>query len=276
MSQAKRFKRDYLLNVGVGGQAVTVAPPFRISFDATKSMTGNLNTLNVNIYGLKASTKQQLIKEFGPGYIPISLEVGYVGGRELVFKGSIHIGEITRSGPDVYNVIQAKDGGTDFIQSFTNATVNSKEQAIDAIIADMPNTTKGKITALGELLRPKVLLGPSADLIPGLVGQGDNYFIDNEQLNILKPDEVVSSFAPLVASSTGLLNTPSIDKARITFQTWMNPVIRVGGLANVQSVNSPYLNGLYRIETIKYTGDYEGADWSMTCTGTRVTNFKVI
>lgn len=276
MSQAKRFKRDYLLNVGVGGQAVTITPPFRISFDATKSMTGNLNTLNVNIYGLKASTKQQLVKEFGPGYIPISLEVGYVGGRELVFKGSIHIGEITRAGPDVYNVIQAKDGGTDFIQSFTNATVNSKDQAIDAIIADMPNTAKGKITALGELLRPKVLLGPSADLIPSLVGQGDNYFIDNEQLNILKPDEVVSGFAPLVAPITGLLNTPSIDKARITFQTWMNPVIRVGGLANVQSVNSPYLNGLYRIETIKYTGDYEGADWSMTCTGTRVTNFKVI
>lgn len=276
MSREKRFKRDYLLTVGVGSQAVTVRPPFRITFDANKSISGGLNTLNVNTYGLKASTKQQLIKEEGPGYVPIALEVGYVGGRELVFKGSIYIGEITRAGPDVYNVIQAKDGGVDFIQSFTNATVLSKGDAIDAILGNMPNTERGKITDLQEIIRPKVLVGPSVELIGNMVSGEASYFIDNEKLNIIKENEVVSSFAPLVAASTGLKNTPTIDKGRITFQTWMNPTIRVAGLVNVQSVNAPYLNGLYRIDNIKYSGDLEGPDWSQVCTGLRVTDYKVI
>lgn len=276
MTNNKRFKRDYLLTVGVGNQAVAVRPPFRITFDANKTINGGLNTLNVNIYGLKASTKQQLIKEEGPGYIPISLEVGYIGGRELVFKGSVYIGDVTRAGPDVYNAIQAKDGGVDAINSFTNASVKSKAEALSVILGDMPNTGEGSITDLPEIIRPKVLVGPSTELISKMVGDDAKYFIDNEKLNILKDDEVLSSFSPLVASSTGLLNTPSIDKGRITFSTWMNPAIKVGGLANVQSKNAPYLNGLYKMEAIKYAGDYEGNDWTQTCTGVLVTNYKVL
>jgi len=273
-----RFLRDYELTIGVGDQAVKVVPPIKITFSADKSTDVSLNKLNLKIYNLKESNRLALIKDEDDkkAYIPLELRVGYMDRMELVFRGSVHIGEHAREGAEFVNTIQCLDGGTDYLNSFTSATVRGKDQAISTALGTMGNTRKGAITQHADLVRPKVLVGNSAKLITEMLDDDETFFIDNEQLFVLRDDEVRSSLAPLVSAKTGLLNTPTASKDEVTFQTMMNPTLQVAGLCKLESRTAPDLNGVYRVSQITYSGDYSGGDWSQTVTARRAQNYKVI
>lgn len=272
-----RFLRDYELIIGIGSQAVTVTPPIRISFSAEKTTKVSLNKLDVKIYNLKTSTRLQLIKdEEDKKHIPIKLLAGYLGRKELIFKGNVQVGEHSREGAEFVNTLQALDGGTDFLQSFTSETVTTKSAAIDAALGTMGNTARGSITQINDLIRPKVLVGNSARIISDMLSEDESFFIDNEQANILKNDEVRSSLTPIISAPTGLINTPTSQKGLITLQTMLNPDLKVAGLMSLESVTAPELNGIYRIETITYSGDYAGNDWAQNVTARRAGSYRVI
>ena len=273
----KRFGRYFRLTIGSGSTAIIVEPPFRFSFSGTKSSTGILNNLNGKLYGLSRARKLLLVKEEGgPEVVQVQLEVGYKGASELIFKGTLYRGQISRQGPELINEFECKDGGIDFAQSFVNAAVQSPREAVNAVLASAPNTTEGKITELGQLLRPKIVVGNGLDVIQRMLKPGESWYIDNEQLFIVKENEVVAEFAPVISAQTGLLNTPVIDKKLVTFDTVMNPALKVSHLCSLQSTTAPYLNGLYKLLTIQYTGDSQGPDWTMKCTGMLATDYKVI
>lgn len=273
----KRFGRWFRLTIGTGSTAIIIEPPFRFAFTATKSSTGILNSLNGKLYGLSRAKKLLLVKEEGgPEVVKVQLEVGYKGASELVFKGTLYRGQISRQGPDLINEFECKDGGIDFAQSFVNAAVKSPREAVNAVLATAPNTSEGKITDLGELIRPKIIVGNGFDVIQRMLKPGESWYIDNEQLFIVKENEVVAEFAPVVSAETGLLNTPTIDKKIVTFDTVMNPALKVSHLASLKSGTAPYLNGLYKILTLQYIGDTQGPDWTMKPTAVLATDYKVI
>lgn len=279
-----RFDRDYELSVTANGRTFVVRPPIRIAFDADKSISGGLNKMNCQIDNLEERKRLALVKDREQTQIniPFSLKVGYKGSAEnpgkldLIFKGTLHLGSNRREGPDIVTTLESLDGGVDFLNSFTAQTVKGGEKAIEAILADMPNTQRGKITERPTLTRPKVLLGNSAKLIEELVGPGEAWYIDNEQLFILKEDEVVSSFIPLVNAATGLISTPERENKLVTFSTLINPSIKIGGRAKLTSTTAPHLDGTYRIETINYAGDNYGKDWMQTCTGRLASSYRVL
>lgn len=270
-----RFLRDYELVIGIDDQAVIVKPPIRMSFSADKSISGALNKLNINIYNLKESNRLAIVKNpEDQAYIPIQLSVGYQGKLEPLFKGSVHKGENSRAGADFVSAIECLDGGTDFLNSFTSKTVKGGQ--IEAILDDMPNTDKGKLTSPISLQRPKVLVGNSAQLIEDTIDEDQTWYIDNEQLFIIKDDEVISSYIPVVNAESGLINTPTNEQYKVTFNTMMNPSLKIGGLCRLDSKTAPHLNGIYKIETINYSGDNYGGDWSQAVTAILQESYKVL
>lgn len=272
-----RFLRDYQLTIGVGSQAVVVVPPINITFSATKSTDVALNKLILKVWNLRQSNRLALVKdEEEDEYIPLELSVGYQGRMQLLFRGSVHKGEHQREGADFVNTIECLDGGKDALSSFTSVTVRGKDQAIRAALGDMPNTAEGAITPHAQLVRPKVLVGNSARLITDMLDDDEAMFIDDEQLFVLRNDEVRSDLAPLVTARTGLMNTPQASKGEVTFQTIMNPTLKVAGLCQLESVTAPDLNGVYRINQINYSGDYTGDDWTQMVTAKRAPNYKVV
>ena len=273
-----RFNRDYKLVVQVsGGQSVEVVPPMRVSFSANKSVSGGLNKLTLNIYNLKTSNRLALVKDAEQRkHIPLSFSAGYNGELKLLFKGTVHRGTNSREGADFVTELECLDGGFDVLNSFTSKTVKGKARAVDSILGDMPNTSKGKLTTQQDLIRPKILVGSSAKLIDELVGDGETWYIDDEKLYIIKDDEVVSSFIPVVKASTGLLNTPSREQSKATFDTLMNPTLKIGGLCKLESVNAPHINGVYKIDSMGYTGDNYGAKWSQSVTGILTSGYKTL
>jgi len=272
-----RFSRNYVLVITVDGRNVVIKPPMQIVFEVTKSIRGGLNKMNIQITNLAESKRLSLVKDAEQRKImPIGLSVGYQDRIELIFKGTIHTGSNSRQGPDLLTSLECLDGGEDFLNSFTARTVEGGRRAIDAALEDMPNTETGKITDRPVLTRPKVLVGNSARLIDDTVGPGETWYIDDEQLYVIKDNEVTSGLKPVVSAATGLISTPTRDSKLVTFETLMNPSVKIGGLASLKSSTAPHLDGIYRIETISYSGDNYGAAWTQTCTGTLAAGTKTL
>ncbi|EIL4299169.1 hypothetical protein LLL07_004630, partial [Salmonella enterica] len=208
------FYRDYRLTVGIGNQAVIIEPPITVSFKALETVDKkSLGKLSVSINGLKPSTRLQLLKsEDEEKYIPVRLEVGYDGKLRQVFQGSVKSGAVKREGAIHIVSLECEDGGHDYINSFTSRTVRGKDQVVDSVLQDMPNTKKGSVTKQQALIRPKVLVGSSSKILTDTLAPDESFFIKDERVHILKANEVTSGNIPVVNARSGLLNTPQATK----------------------------------------------------------------
>jgi len=289
-----RFLRDYRLTIGIGSQAVTILPPFRIRFSVDKSDKADLNKATIKIDGLNEDKRRRLVRDpdekpekdkdgkdkptsnQNKGYFPVLLEIGYEGRLETIFRGSIdEAGSVRENDGQFVTTISAMDGGEDFLRGFVATSVTSKAAAIDAVLGTMPNTKKGKIGAQADISRPKVLVGNSMQTIQDMLDPDQRWFIDDERLNILGGNEVVSGYIPVVSAETGLINTPEADKKEVTINTFLNPSIKVGGLYQLISVTAPHRNGIYKCSLITYSGDFDGSDWYQRVTGEIAENYVV-
>lgn len=310
------FYRDYRLTVGIGNQAVVIEPPITVSFKALETVDKkSLGKLSVSINGLKPSTRLQLLKsEDEEKYIPVRLEVGYDGKLRQVFQGSVKSGAVKREGATHIVSLECEDGGHDYINSFTSRTVRGKDQVVDSVLQDMPNTKKGAVTKQQALIRPKVLVGSSSKILADMLSPDESFFIKDERVHILKANEVTSGNIPVVNARSGLLNTPQAtkisaqddggkkakmptnepdtdpagkkdtdsstlaksSKGQIVFDTKLNPMLVIGGLCAVESVTNPALNGVYKIYQIETSGQNNGAAWYQKVVCQPAGNYSVV
>ena len=310
------FYRDYRLTVGIGNQAVIIQPPITISFKALESVSKkSLGKLSVSINGLKPSTRLQLLKsEDEEKYIPVRLEVGYNGRLRQVFQGSVKSGAVKREGAIHIVSLECEDGGHDYINAFTSRTVRGKDQVVDSVLQDMPNTKKGSVTKQQALIRPKVLVGSSSKILTDTLAPDESFFIKDERVHILKANEVTSGNIPVVNARSGLLNTPQAtkisaqddggkkaktptndpdtdpagkkdtdsstlaksSKGQIVFDTKLNPMLVIGGLCAMESVMNPALNGVYKIYQIETSGQNNGPAWYQKVVCQPAGNYAVI
>lgn len=271
-----RFIRDYELIITLTtGETVKIVPEIRVQFEIDKSIYGGLNACKIKIYNLSVDKQRKLVKdkEDGTKRLPFLMKAGY-DKLETLFKGTVFEASTVKSGSDFITTITSQDGLHDYVNSFTSKTVTTND--VKQIVDDMTNTKLGKVSKRKELVRPKVLVGNSAKLIEDSLDDDETYFIDEETIHIIKKDEVLSSYIPLVQADTGLLNTPVRKSQEVTFETLLNPSIKIGGLVELKSVYATHLNGIYKVITIKYKGDNYGTEWNQECTCQLAQNYKVL
>lgn len=275
-----RVNRNYKVIIRFKDTVLEISPPLSIVFKAEKDITSKgLNTLSLQIFNLNETNRRKLTidEEANPQNIKIVLLAGYGDELKSIFEGTIKTCESFKNGVDYTTEFDCIDGGVDYLKSNTSATVTNKDDALNAIIKTMPNVKKGKITKQNTLLRPKVMIGNSAGILADLINKDELFFINNEVLYIIKDDEIISKYIPVVNSDTGLLNTPSKKEGAVIFETMMNPAISIGGAIELESVVATTLNGIYRVEKISYAGASDGSDWIMQCQcAVLPNNYKVI
>ena len=273
-----RFDRDYELTIQVEQRrAVVITPPMRIAFSADKSVSGGLNKITIKAYNLTEANRLAIQKDpEQQKRVPFSLRVGYSGSLELIFKGTVFKASSRREGAEIVTEIEGLDGGFDFLNSYVNRTVKGKDSAINGVLSDLPNTQRGKITGQSALIRPRVMVGSAMTVLDSLIDDGATWYVDDERLYVLKQDDVISRFIPLVSSDTGLVNTPEREQSRVTFETLMNPALKIGGLCQLESITAPHLNGVYRIDSMGYSGDNYGNDWKQAVTAILTNSYTVI
>lgn len=290
-----RFGRKYELKIiTLDDKEITISPEFRVTFDVTKSIKGSLNKATVQIYNLSQAHRDKIKKdedekkegatetkpkdenskrELPPDYMQFELKAGY-SKIETIFKGAIAVAKSKREGANFVTTIEAYDGLYDLKNSYTSKVV--KGNVSSQIIQDMPTVKQGKITEQSPLLRPRVLVGNSFKLIEQNLEENETYYIDDGVMHIIKEKEVTSSYIPLVNSSTGLLNSPDLAEKEVFFETQMNPLIKIGCLIQLESLYEKRLNGIYKVNTIHYTGDYFGSDWKQEVFCVACNDYKVI
>ena len=272
-----RFMRDYELIIKTNtGEAIIVRPPIRIQFDSVKSVDAGLNSCRVRIYNLSKDKRKKLVKDDTDTKTKLEflLKAGY-NKIETLFKGFVLECFSEKSGADIVTTTVSMDGLVDAQGSYTSTTVK-KGDAINVILKDMPNTTRARISERPVVNRAKVLVGNSLKLVENNLKDDETYYIDEGKLYIIKQNEVVSDIIPLVNASTGLLNTPTKKKYEVTFNTLLNPTIRIGCQVKLESIYAENLNGTYKVLTITYRGDSSGTDWSQEVICVRLNETKLL
>lgn len=293
-----RFGRNYSLEIiTLNNQKITIQPELRISFDITKSVKGSLNNGTIQIYNLSQTKRDQITKDedivdkdkekqkkekpknpddkrtLPSDYMQFELKAGY-SKIETIFKGAISKAFSKKQGAEFITTIEAYDGLYDMQNSYTSKVV--KGNITEHVIADMPTVKQGKITEQNPLLRPRVLVGNSFKILEENLTENETYYVDDGVLHIIKDKEVTSSYIPLVNSETGLLDTPEKAEKEVRFETMMNPLLKIGCLLKLESLYDKRFNGIYKINTIHYTGDYSGTDWKQEVFCISCNDYKVI
>ena len=273
-----RYDRKYRLRVGIRGTELEFLPPLRVAFECDKSIYRGINKLTIKIFNLSEGSRRDLAKDTEDGsiVIPIKLDVGYGDKLENIYTGTVITGYSERKGAEFITTLESLDGGVDLYNSFTSKSVIGKDSSVKEIIKDFSRITEGKITEQNKLVRPKVLVGNSIRLIEEQLNEDETYFVDSEKLYILKNNDVIGTFIPVVSAETGLINQPQRANKIVTFSTMLNPTIKIGGRADLRSETAKHLNDIYRVETIKYTGDIYGSEWSQDCNCQSVQNANIL
>lgn len=270
-----RFNRNYELRVDDGKNFTIITPPIKIVFEATKSIAGGLNTLNLQIYNLNNDHAQAFCKDAEQTkLLRVTLKVGYNDSLEVIFIGDVNTGFLGKQGPDIVNSMQIFDGGQAAFYGNIFFTVRTRKEMNNLLVSNMPTATMGNFTLQAEFIRPRVLVGNCNKIFQQSLDPNQYYFIDDNKVNLIKKDEFLPNYIAIVSPETGLMNTPERQNGLVSFETMMNPVIKIGGLVDLTSVTATYLNGIYRVEQIVTRGDNYGQDWKQTIVCILAQGFK--
>lgn len=290
--------RRYALTIGdyQTGDGILITD-LQIRFDVSKSAdnkrTGNSAT--VEVYNLSRGTLGKLETEF----LECTLAVGYRDtGIQTILTGNVVETRTVKQGPDQVTQFILGEGYTALNHKRLKSLVapgKTVEDVIEEIRAQMPGVARGAY--VGTNLNSPVLYGyplngSPKDMLTRVARERKlEWRVDNGALYISDENGLVSrdsSEAVLISRGTGLVDIPyyaSGDPAKldtdprrrtgIQFKALLNPSVMPGRLILLESDVLPQLNGFYRVNDIRYSGDYRGGDWYIDCVCSQVNNVEL-
>ena len=258
--------------------------PFTIEFDIYRSTSGTSNTAYFSIYNLGDEARRELVKDRftqndnanGRQRRAVYFFAGYGGNLNVVFGGNLVEAYTERSGPDIITRIEAQDNLYEIanaISSHTLAKSQKYEEVLDILIKDLglKKGAIGNVVSGGTRSRGFVVLNNTYDEIRKLVGSEDEVFVDNGVINILKTNEYIKAFVPLISNETGLLGVPRRNEGTVMIDILFEPALVVGQLVSVISEIDSRFDGEYKIISIQHTGTISGS-----VDGDRITKLELL
>lgn len=262
-----------------------VISDLRVRFSCEKNVNAEPNKCEVIVSNLAPETRSAM--EHKP--LMVRLEAGYLqpdGTRQLsrMFSGDLRRASSRRDGTDWETTLQVADGDRAYRHARVGKTFKAGTTAADvaAAIATAMNITiaasalprlravtfsKGK-TVHGPAHREMTKLVDAVPLMaPGSAGGGtrSRWSIQDGQLQVLGDDEVRPGQAIVVSQATGMVGSPAYGSPTeskkpptLTAKTLLFPSAVPGGSMEVVSAS---INGFFRIERVRHTGDTHGEDW---------------
>lgn len=260
---AKKFNRNYLLSIQTNTvtsdndiEFIQIEPPFTVIFSIVRSNMAALNSMQMDIYNLSEKSRSKIFQDrIDPTvYKRVIFQAGY-GNLSTVFQGNLFRAFSMRQGSNILTKIDCRDGDFDTRNTSASITYNKgvkKEDILLDLLSGFTFLKKGKITSIeGNFNRPVVIDENSFFWIKKNV---DGVFVDLEQVNILKDDEVFVGDVPLINTEGGLLGTPQRENSFLSVTTIFEPRVVIGQAIEIESKIQKQYNGQYKVIGIKHSG----------------------
>ena len=213
----------------------------------------------------------------------VIVKAGYVDLIEQVCSGVIKRVEHRREGVDVVTELELKDGGRDLLEpefkrSYAKAT--SRAKIVEDILAAMPHTSRGRLSAAGlsGVTSGKLSFSTTCKLALDRLARawGFEWSVQDGALQVLEPDGTVepAELALSLSPDTGLIGSPArtgqegrrgagtrarAKRTGARFQALLMPSIRPGRYVLLES---EFLSGALKVQSCTHAGDTHGQDWT--------------
>ena len=260
------FDRAYRLQVDT-----LVLTEQQVRFQVKRSLSPKTpNSARLEIINLADSTRRRLQ---GMRDVFVSLDAGYAQGTSLIFRGDLSAAWSSREGTEWVTTVESGTAERArakkrLNQTFPAGTPIAKllGECARAMGVGLGNVDKrGAVAQLFDAQPPKRLGGGavSGDAVAQLDricrSCGLEWSIQDNQLQLLERGAALQEQGPRLSASTGMVGSPEIGKGGIVrLRTLMVPNLQPGRRVELDSA---LVQGIFRIETAAYVGDYEGQDW---------------
>lgn len=266
----KLYDKRYSITVAANGDPVGFqVTGLRCVFSVKKNLRKEANTVDIKIHNLNP-THRKTIEQAKTA--TVQLDAGYADGTSTIFLGDLRTHLTTREQADLVTQISCGDGEKAIQTARISQTFkkgSTTVQIVKALAASL-GVDPGNIGQAAVQLAPfgqlfsmgTVVCGSSArELTRVLSAVGFQWSIQNGKLQILSIKQALAGTALLITPTSGLLDSPTIDKdGFLNCKTLLIPDVFPGRLCVVQSTA---LQGQFRIEETTHSGDTHGANWTI-------------
>jgi len=244
----------------------------RIVFDLEKNKRGpEANKGTINVYNLNETTR---VLSQQPDTIVI-LEVGYGENFEQLFIGNISKSATKRQGANMVTILTVGDGEKAMREVHFDKSWEGKVSIKTCIkeVADTFRTAGGII--VGNLANVfasvddkkeqsgLALSGMAKDVMADLVGKLNlEYSIQDNNFQLLQPDQGTQDDAILLTPQTGLLGTPA--KRGDDGVEFVSLIIPGLGPGRLVTIHSEHIFETFKVTKATYRGDTHGQPWHIT------------
>lgn len=272
------FDRQYRLLVGSKGTTAGLEiTDLHITFDIQKTAKKNPNTNHIKIWNLKKETRA----EFEKPDTRCLLYAGYKdeGGPILLFSGGVTYAWSHFEGPDIITEFELGDG-TQEMRDTTISVGYAKGIKSTQVINDVSSKMGLPLTipsnAVERIWQNGLsYFGSATGLLDKTTkATGLEWSVQNGNLQIIEQGMVTTRQGIVLALDSGLIYSPERERksktgtkkkasAKQEFDGWkvkslLMPMVNPGDRV---MLNSRFVQGVFRVQEIKHTGDSHGGDW---------------
>ena len=269
---AELFDRRAALVAGIGeGRGIRIAD-LDFTFTVVKNLRRQPNTAKIEVYNLAESSRRSLEAAQNQR---IRLECGYKSDLYVIFEGDLRKAYSTRRGPDIVTSIEGGDGERGYRSARTNRSFGNGttlRSVIEEVGRSMgfgvgnlaEQATGAGFEGLGnQYVEGTVISGAARDILTGLArSAGLEWSVQDGNLQLLPFNTPLRQTAIRLSSSTGLVESPSIDSENILkAKSLIIPGLFPGRKV---SVDAEFVNGIYRVTKATYKGSTFGQEWYLS------------
>lgn len=284
-----RFDRVYRLLVGPSGKpGVEITNPFRITFEIQKDTKEESNSTIIRVYNLAPDTREEIQK---PGNVAV-LYAGYAeeDGPLLMAAGSIAFAYTYQDGAEVVTEMEVLDGyaqARDTVVSLSYGPGVKAQSVVKDIAAQMGMPLVMEGASLDRTWSNGFsFYGAARTALHKVVqGTGLEFSYQNEQIQVVDKRGTTKRQAIVLASDSGLIGYPertraaAADKAEVQDEKskkkkkivsakqnkdgWRvrSFLIPQANPADLIKLESKFITGFFRVDSLNHTGDSDGGDW---------------
>lgn len=242
-------------------QVVEIEYPTTCYFDVSQSLWSTANSGAFRFLNLSDDVQKLLYKDKDDPsiYRTVSFYAGYEGYMPLIFTGDCYYCNSYRESGSVDFVTEmAANNLTYLYQNGISAVTVGEGTELPNLLQELVSFKYLEIGHITNKIRPskrrRTFIGQTFDLINREYGKGYDIYINNGQLNILAPNEVIESDVSIITADTGLLGSPRRANNNIECDMLFEPRLIAGQAVEVSSSSLPWFNNTYKVQSVRHAG----------------------